>query len=150
MNRHTAANSKQRRDRRGAVVGLLLVALVFLTGFVALGANIVRLQYVQSQLRAACRAAALAGAVELMDDDALRGRSEPGDDVASARDAACRFAARHSVNGRPIELDPNPSNDEAGDIVAGWIDPIESVGGPLDLPTAEHSEANTLRVTARL
>ena len=81
---------------------------------------------------------------------ALRGQGEQGDDVAAAREAACYFAARHAINGSPIQLDPNPSNDEAGDIVAGWIDPIESVGGPLEFPTAEQPEVNTLRVTARL
>lgn len=151
MNRKRAVNPMQRRDRRGAVVGLLLMGLIFLTGFAALAVNVAKLQLVQSQLRTACRAAALAGAAELIDEGGLYGAPTQADDVWSAREAARLYAARNAVDGRPLKLDANLKNDPQGDLVVGWIDPTGPVGRHLQIPTGPGPhEVNTLRVTARM
>jgi len=151
MNRTWAVNSKQTRDRRGAVVGLLLLALVFLSGFAALAVNVAKLQHVQTQLRTACRAAALAGAAELLDEGGLYGAPTQTDDVWSAREAARLYASRNTIEGRPLVLDTNLKNDPQGDLVVGWYDPAGPVDRPLQLPTGPGPhEVNTLRVTARM
>src|SRR5262245_29928546 len=133
MNRASADNSKRRRDRRGAVVGLLLMALVFLTGFLTLTLNIVRLQNVQSQMQAACRSAALAGAQELLDEGRLSGTPDQVDDTLAAREAARLFASFNTVDGKPIRLDQNLLNKPNGDIVIGWMEPAGPVGQVLEL-----------------
>lgn len=151
MKRRPSVNPKQSHDRRGAVVGLLLMALVFLTGFAALAVNVTKLQLVQAQLRTACRAAALAGAAELVDEGGLYGAPTQVDDIWSAREAARLFAARNSVDGHPLRLDANLKNDPQGDLVVGWIDPAGPVGQLLQIPAGSGPhEVNTLRVTARM
>jgi hypothetical protein len=151
MIRKRAVKTTQQYDRRGAVVGLLLMGLVFLTGFAALAVNVAKLQHVQTQLRAACRSAALAGAAELLDEGCLYGAPTQADDVWSAREAARFYAARNIVEGLPLQLDANLKNDPKGDLVVGWIDPAGPVGQLLQLPTDSHPlEVNTVRVTARM
>jgi hypothetical protein len=150
MNRASAINSKQRRDRRGAVVGLLMMTLVFLTGFMALSLNVIRLQNVQSQMQTACRAAALAGAAELLDEGCLNGLPGQTDDVLAAREAARLFASRNTLDGKPIVLDRNLINKPDGDVVVGWMEPAGPVGQFLQISATEPFEANTVRVTMHL
>src|SRR5258707_1253927 len=97
-------------SRRGFASGLVLVMLVFLAGFVALGLNVSRLSQVQAQLRAVCQASALAGAGELLDEGFCAGVADQRDDVLAARDAARLTALRNFVDGRPVDLNPNIDN----------------------------------------
>lgn len=150
MNRTSAVNPKQRGDRQGAVVGLLLIGLVFLTGFFALCLNVVRLQNVQSQLQTACRSAALAGAAELLDEGVLYGRQDAAEAGLMAREAARFFASRNTVDGHPIQLDRNVANDPEGDVVVGWVDPTGPVGQVVQTTSATELEPNTVRVTMHI
>lgn len=141
-----------RRKRRGLASGLVLLMLVFLAGFVALGLNVSRLSQVQAQLRTVCQAAALAGAAELMDEGFCGGVADQRDDVLKAREVARHTAERNFVDGRPVVLNPNVDNAPLGDIVVGSIEPLKASGQPLALPhdVKQAQGLNTVRVTARL
>lgn len=151
-------NSASRRTRRGAksrrgfASGLVLMMLVFLAGFVALGLNVSRLSQVQAQLRSVCQASALAGAAELLDEGFCGGVADQRDDVLAAREAARLTALRNFVDGRPVDLNPNIDNAPLGDIVVGSIEPLKAAGQPLALPfDAKQAQGlNTVRVTARM
>jgi hypothetical protein len=138
------------RRRAGMTVGILLLGLVFLSGFLALGVNAARLSQVHSQLRSTCQAAALAGAQELMDEGVLVGFPDQRDDVLMAREAARLYGRSNPVDGRPIVLDPNKSNDPGGDMIVCSVDPLGPVGQPPVLPMLETQPVNTLRVNARM
>ncbi len=155
MNRQrtTSANNRTTppRGRRGAVVGLLLMTLVFVSMFLALGVNVIRLRQLQTQLRNVCKASALAGAAELMDEGALYGRPDSRDDQMSARIAACGFGQLNPVDGKRVQLDPNVDNKPTGDIVLGHVDPLGPVGQPIDVATLNSTNGvNTVRITARM
>jgi hypothetical protein len=151
MNRQRT-NAKTRRtsshDRRGVVVGLLLVMIIFVTGFMAVGVNAIRLRQVQTQLRNVCRSAALAGAAELLDEGVLNKNPNLSDDVMAARLATCSFAQVNPVDGGFIRLNPNEKNLPLGDVVIGYVDPAGPVGQPIELD--ERFGVNTVRVTARM
>jgi len=138
--------------RRGAAVGYLIVSLVFLAGFVALGLNTSRLTHTKAELRAVCQSAALAGAQELLDEGVLYGYPDKRDDVLMAREAARLLGRANRVDGRVVVLDPNPKNLPLGDVVVGTVDPLGPVGLPLGLPVdPEKPQAvNTVRVSATL
>ena len=151
--RTTSANNRTTppRGRRGAVVGLLLMTLVFVSIFLALGVNVIRLRQLQTQLRNVCRASALAGAAELMDEGALYGRPDSRDDQMSARIAACGFGQLNPVDGKRVQLDPNADNKPTGDIVLGHVDPLGPVGQPIDVATlTSTNNVNTVRITVRM
>lgn len=151
--RTTSANNRTTppRGRRGAVVGLLLMTLVFVSIFLALGVNVIRLRQLQTQLRNVCRASALAGAAELMDEGALYGRPDSRDDQMSARIAACDFGQLNPVDGKRVQLDPNADNKPTGDIVLGHVDPLGPVGQPIEVATlTSTNNVNTVRITARM
>lgn len=153
-NPSSAARRTRRtaKSRRGFASGLVLMMLVFLAGFVALGLNVSRLAQVQAQLRSVCQAAALAGAAELIDEGFCGGVADQRDDVLMAREAARRTAERNFVDGRMVVLNPNVDNAPLGDIVVGSIEPLKAAGQPMALPfDVKHAQGlNTVRVTARM
>lgn len=150
--RRKSTPSFARTTRRGFASGLMLMMLVFLAGFIALGLNVSRLSQVQAQLRGACQAAALAGAAELLDEGFLAGAADQRDDIAAARETARLTALVNFVDGRPVDLNPNTKNAPLGDIVVGSIEPLMWSGQPLALPVdiTQAQGLNTVRVTARL
>lgn len=141
-----------RRDRRGFSSGLLIAVCVFLSGFIALGLNTARLLCVRAELYAACEAAALAGAAELMDENEIVGKPENRDDILMAREAARLSGLRNFVDGREFRLDPNHRNEPGGHVVVGSVEPLGPVGMPLGIPpdVDNPGTVNTLRVTGRL
>jgi hypothetical protein len=146
----SARPTRHGRRRAGMTVGILLVGLIFLSGFLVLGVNAARLSQAQTQLRSTCQAAALAAAQELIDEGVLVGYPDQRDDVLSAREAARIYGRFNPVDGRPIVLDPNQSNDPRGDVIACTVDPFGPVDAPPVLPAVDAELVNTIRVTARL
>lgn len=153
---YAISNTSQLRstrsgDRRGVVVGFVLVTLVVLSGCLALAVNFSRLRFVRAQLRSTCEAAALAGAAQLVDEGVLFGYPDPSDDILMAREYARLFGRWNLVEGREVVLDPNKSNAPQGDMVVGFLDPYEPVlTRTLQVATPGDSRpVNTLRVTAR-
>lgn len=150
--RRSIAAAAVRSSRQGFASGLVLLMLVFLAGFIALGLNVSRLSQVQTQLRTVCQASALSAAAELLDEDFLAGEDDQRDDIAAARETARKAALANFVDGRPVDLNLNPDNTPLGDIVVGSIDPLMPVGRPIALPLDVHQAQglNTVRVTARM
>ncbi len=87
----------QRSDRKGAMLPLIAVMLVFLFVAAVIGVDIARMHVVRSELRTATDAAARA-AVEAI------GRTESR---AAAIDAALSIARLNLVSGEPLDLDPS-------------------------------------------
>lgn len=151
MFRTSVNNSKHsaRRGSRRRGSGTLLMLVIVLVMMAVLGATIeLALVYqVHLQLQGAADTAALAGAVELLDDDVLRPGNRPNlhDDVRRARRAAVAYAAANVAAAVPVECDANFENDPAGDVVVGWVDEPRSVQSPL-LPWDGSGTVNTLQV----
>jgi hypothetical protein len=131
---------------------MLILTLVFLSGLVALGINTARLCAVRAELQAACEAAALAGAAELMDENLLFGQADSRDDVLMAREMARLTGLRNRVDGREFRLDPNHGNAPKGDVVVGTLDPLAPAGTVLGIPTnpTAPGDVNTVRVSGRV
>ncbi|MCE9607113.1 MAG: hypothetical protein K8U03_19690 [Planctomycetia bacterium] len=150
--RRKSTSIAARRLRSGFASGLMLMMLVFLAGFLAIGLNVSRLSQMQAQLRAVCQASALAGATELLDEGFLAGYPDQRDDILAARESARQTARSNSVDGRVVELASNLDNAPLGDIVVGSIEPLalagQAIALPLDIKQAKG--LNTVRVVARL
>ncbi|MBA4016596.1 MAG: hypothetical protein C0483_05360 [Pirellula sp.] len=131
---------------------MLILACVFLSGFIALGLNTARLLCVRAELHAACEAAALAGVAELLDEGEICGNPDIRDDILMARESARLAGLRNYVDGRGFRLDPNSRNLPGGHIVVGSVEPLGPVGMPLGIPPDidNPGAVNTLRVTGRL
>ncbi len=121
--------------RRGALTVAVLVTWTLLIALGALVLDVAMVSYQHLQLQAACDAAALAGAAELMSRDPtfvdpwLRSSGDEtvaADDLRAhtfaARQAARYFATQNHVGGEPVTLDENAGNAADGDIVIGWVD----------------------------
>ena len=145
-------SSHQSSSRSGFASGLVLLMLVFLAGFIALGLNVSRLSQVQAQLRTVCEASAISAAAELLDEGFLAGQEDQRDDIVAARETARKTALANFVDGRPVDLNLNSDNAPLGDIVVGSIDPLKPAGRPIALPFDVHQAQglNTVRVTARM
>jgi hypothetical protein len=155
MNTNLRHNSKLRTarsgERRGIVVGVLLLAIVFLSGFLALAVDVAKLRQTKSQLRSTCQAAALAGAAQLLDEGVLYGYPDQSDDILMAREYARVLGYQNPVSTLTVVLDPNKANAPRGDMVVGYLDPLGPVTQTLQLPSTDLPLAvNTLRVNARL
>jgi Flp pilus assembly protein TadG len=87
-------DAKNRSNRRGAVVILVLLLMVILFAGVAFAIDVGYMQLVRTQLRNATDAAAIAGASTL----------EKTGDAAKARIATKDFAALNVVAGKPLTL----------------------------------------------
>lgn len=111
-----------RPRRPGGVTAFLLVASVVLLGALAIAVDYAYVWQSRQELQNSADAAALAAVASLVDDDYLLGdpaRTKLLMDVGRAR--AVRFAALNPVQGRPLVLGANPTNDRNGDIVFGRV-----------------------------
>lgn len=137
----------RRRARRGTAVGLLVAALVIVVGIVAVTWSVANLSLEQAQRRAACEAAALAAAAELLDEDVLWGRANPQDDIFAARAASLAYIHANPVSGRPAPLDLNFGNAPSGDVVVGRVANPRRVHAPLEVWTGK-GPIDSIGVTA--
>jgi Flp pilus assembly protein TadG len=113
------------RPRRGAVLPLTAILVVFLLALVALAVDLGWIMAVDTQVQSAADSAALAGAAQLLDQSYLQGTQNtgPASDAAmsNARTAAQTFAHMNSAGGLSPVLDANASNATTGDIVCGYL-----------------------------
>src|SRR5262249_4452108 len=124
--------------RRGAASGYFILILPILAGAFMLTVNFGSSANRQTELLLSVEAAALAGAnaeasKELLDANTLFHDILLTDNpnrqtlvLADAGAAALRSARLNPVGGEMLELDPNTTNDPAGEIVLGTLD------GPTD------------------
>lgn len=135
-----------KKSRRGISIGLLLVCVAMVMGFVGLVLEFALIHHVRRQMQGACDAAALAGAVELLDDDVLRPGTtpDPTDDVRAARRAAAGYGGANVVAGNQALVETAEQGRHA-DVQAYWMQDPSNLHSPLtDYRLAR--QANTLRV----
>ena len=113
-------------------VSILMLAIV---GFVALAIDGARAVSARHHLQTAADAAALAAALNLVDDT--------GSDYAGTRRIAHDIAAAHSVAGAALTLAANDANDAGGDVVIGRWDEDERSFTP------DTGSPNAVQVTVR-
>lgn len=138
--------------RRGMTTIGALFSVTVAAGLLGLALEFALLEHVRGQLQAGANAAALAGAMELIDEDVLYpGRlATPGpqaatDDVAAAQSVALEYA-RANIAGGVRMFTPLPTQ-EPPPFVAGWIAEPLDLGSPL-LPWRQGGAANALQVHA--
>ncbi|MBI3838036.1 MAG: hypothetical protein HY288_08895 [Planctomycetia bacterium] len=115
-------NTHARRSRRcGVILVLTAIMLVFMVGLLALAVDIGYLEVAKAQLQEAADAAALAATAELVDDTSLQGAPDLSAEITKARTMAVQYAAANPVCRSIPVVDPNPSNNTAGDVVVGYL-----------------------------
>ena len=144
-----------RRIQRGSVSIYLVLAMVVLTGSLALTVDTGFVWQAYGQLQFAADAAALAAAAELMDPTVLYAQ-DPSPEVqsalreqriAAARQQALTLAALNSADGSPVRLDANLANSIEGDVVVGWVESADSSGQLVPWPAVEG--VNSVLIHAR-
>ena len=142
-----AQSRKFRRDRRGASLALVALLLPLLIGFMALSVDTAIVATARSQLRTTADAAALAGAVKLVDQYILYGSNNASSQISSAQAQARLVGQANTVLGQaPVLLD-NSGNSATGDVLVGYVSPPPSrtwTPPPLSSPFT----ANSVRVNA--
>jgi len=134
--------------RRGNVLVLATLCLVGMLAATALAVDYGYLLVVRTQLQSTADSAALAGAMELVDEDSLLGQWDMSDETLAARLKAQHYGALHTVNGSPVVIQANADNASDGDIVIGRLANPDNISEPLLLSGV--SPPNTVRVTVRL
>ncbi|MER3414822.1 MAG: hypothetical protein C4297_01220 [Gemmataceae bacterium] len=131
-----------RLVRRGSLTALVLFAMLVLLGVIALALSLGQLAEAKASLQTSVDSAALAAALELVDERLLTDDPEPVAQtiLVSARARAIAYARANPVAGEPLVLQDNPQNLEQGDILFGTLD------HPRD-PTFQRAESPYLHVT---
>jgi Flp pilus assembly protein TadG len=142
MNRH---NSDSRR--RGVILLLTAIMLVFMVGLLALAIDVGYLELAKAQLQEAADAAALAATAELIDDNALTGVSNMSGEINNARSMAVQYGAANPVCRSVPTVDSNPSNNAAGDVVIGYLSNPSDRMQSLDF--SDPNQANAVQVTVQ-
>jgi Flp pilus assembly protein TadG len=133
------------KRRRGAVLPLAALLMIFLLGMVAFAVDLGYIVLVRQELQNAADSAALAGVAKLLDPSLLQGAPDPSQAMASARAEALRFAQQNTGGGVALDLVPNPSNDPTGDIVCGYLANGQSRGSAMDFTRFPNSVQVTVR-----
>lgn len=126
MTRHHALRRlwrHARRHPRGVTALLVALLLPVFIGMMALSVDTAVVATARGQLSTAADAAALAGAQRLASEARVRGATDLSTEIALANSAAANFAQANKVLGQPLQLVQNPSNDLAGDVIVGFLDP---------------------------
>jgi Flp pilus assembly protein TadG len=125
-----------RNERRGAVLPLTAVLIIFLFGLIAFAVDLGWIMAVHTQMQSAADSAALAGAAQLLDNTYLKGTGATNTGTATnsamgnANTAAKNFAAKNMAGGVSISLAANQTqaddqtlmvNASTGDIVCGYL-----------------------------
>jgi Flp pilus assembly protein TadG len=131
--------------RKGAVVPLTALLIIFLLGMVAFTVDMGYIVLVRQELQNAADSAALAGVAKLLDPSLLQGAPNPSQAMANARAEALRFARQNTGGGVALDLVPNPSNDPNGDIVCGYLANGQSRGSAIDFTRFPNSVQVTVR-----
>jgi Flp pilus assembly protein TadG len=122
-----------RASRRGAVLPLTAILIVFLLALTAFAIDLGWIMVVRTQLQSAADSAALAGTQQLLDSSYLAGTTAANTGAATdsamakANTSARAFAGLNSGGNVTLDVALNedgggtPVNDPAGDIVCGYL-----------------------------
>jgi hypothetical protein len=119
--------------RAGGAIVYTAIVLFVLVGFVGLAVDWGYMTWTALKLQNAADASALAGAQRVWWGD------------VPARNAAVEMAALNEAAGKAVALDPNVTNDPAGDVVIGHYDRDTATF----TPTIDLEAINSVRVVAR-
>ncbi len=128
--------------RRGAVIVFVAALMVVLLGMAALTIDLGILYVARSELQRTADAAALAAALDLLDEDILKGAPYMSDEIAAATLSAVEYAQMNPV------LNVAPTLDADRDVTIGYLyDPDD----PNDVFTTmvDPSLYNSARVVVR-
>ena len=124
----------------GAVAVLAAVLMVVLMGMTALTVDVGMIFKAKQEAQDAADAAALAGALELLDEDRLKGAPFMAEEIAAAIQSAAHYAALNPI----MNVDPIvPSTD----IQIGYLHDLSVPNAPLSF--ADPNQANTVLVRVR-
>jgi Flp pilus assembly protein TadG len=114
--------------RRGAILPLTAMLLVFLVALIALSVDLGWIMTVHAQMQCAADSAALAGTAQLvLDEDYLKGTttantgSATTSAISSCATSARQFAGYNKAGGVAVALRDNSSNASDGDVVCGYL-----------------------------
>jgi Flp pilus assembly protein TadG len=137
---------KAQTRRRGVSAVLLGVVLPVFVGLAALSVDLSVTAITQAQLQSAADAAALAGAMQLVDDYRTQGKTDLTNEINAANSSATQFAQANYVLGAAPVIIANSNNSSSGDIVVGYLDP-NNITATLDTTSASESKYNAVQVT---
>lgn len=138
--------SKSPAFRRGIVAVMFGLLLPVFIGFVALAVDTAMVAVARSQLSTASDAAALAGAMQLADENRVRGATNLTTEISAANTQSVSFAQANKVLGASPVLSINTSNTTTGQIVVGYLDPNNS-NSTLNTAATLSSLFNSVQVT---
>ena len=138
---------RDRFKRRGAIAVYVAASGVVLLGFAALAVDAGRLYLGKTELQVAADAAALAGAMELLNERRIHGDGELLASFQLARQQAGAVAGSNPVLGVGPLIDYNPGNGADGDLVIGYLPHLYNTGEPLSF--SDPSEFNAVKVRVR-
>lgn len=124
--------------RRGTVIAMVTVSLVMVVGIAAVVLDVARLRTAQTELQAAADAAALAGAIELLSEDRLKGPEQLDGVVAAAHLQAQSYGQRNRVDRSENVIDVNEDIN-----VGHWTFETDTFAAALP------AGCNSVRVTVR-
>jgi Flp pilus assembly protein TadG len=114
---------KLRLTRRGKVLVMTALLLPALMGGMAVSIDYGVIAAAQAELRTAADGAALAGAMQLADENRVRGVSNLSPEISAAQAAATSTAQSNKVLNTAPVIVANGGNASGGDIVVGYLDP---------------------------
>jgi hypothetical protein len=115
-------------------------------GLAALSVDLSVVAVAEGELSCAADAAALAGAMQLIDDYRTQGTSNLTNEISAANTYATQFAQANLVLGSAPVIIANPNNGSTGDIVVGYLDP-NNINATLDTSSGSASKYNAVQVT---
>jgi hypothetical protein len=136
---------KQRPLRRGAITVLAAILSVVLIAMVAFSVDIGYVLTAKEELQRTADAAAMAACWEF--GQKVADGYDCADAAQLARLTAVQYADLNRVTGKPLELDPNPTNAPGGDVVFGYLP--DASGDMSTFQTADPNLFNAVRVRTR-
>jgi Flp pilus assembly protein TadG len=139
------------RRRRGNILVLTAFLMIFMMALVAFAVDWGYLLAVRTELQRSADAAALAAALELIEEDTLTDSLAIQRIIANAREKAVDLAARNLVGSLPPVVDPNAANSLEGDVLVGYLSDFSSPAASISYSNLSEVNAVTVHVgrTAR-
>lgn len=142
----TMQRRMRHRRRRGNVLVLFAFLLVPLFAMLVFAIDIGYLLMARAQLQVSADAAAMAGAWELLDANALAGQPNTAVLASNARTRAGEFAGYNKVCADAPALAANNNNSTLGDVVLGYLPSLTDPTATMDYSGNNY---NSVQVTVR-
>ena len=141
-------NLRRQRNaakRRGKILVLTAVMAPVLFGAALVSTDTVVIVNAEAQMKTAADAAALAGAMALVDETRVRGATDLTSLMSSARAKAISVATTNRVLEAVPVIQDNSSNSPSGDVVIGYLSPNDTTS-PSPSTTSSQSTFNAVQV----